>query len=120
MRKWIYILILALCSIVCGQGHLVASDSNDISREEVLANHYSEQLECAHKYNNFATRTHSISIPTTNSSTTAAREQVRTSANAVLPTISARAVYSIRHSVYHICSRRIIDYYLYTLCCLRL
>ena len=92
MRKWIYILILALCPVVCGQRHLVASDSNDISREEVLANHYSEQLECAHKYNNFATRTHSISIPTTNSSTTAAREQVRTSANAVLPTISARAV----------------------------
>lgn len=120
MRKWIYILILALCSVICEQGQAFASECSEISREEVLANHYSEQLECAHKYNNFATRSHSISIPTTNSSTSATREQVRLLADTALPSIAAGAIYAVNHSVYRICSRRVIDYYLYTLCCLRL
>lgn len=119
MRKWIYILLLGFC-LFFGQEQVAIDHSAEASSKQELQSLYREQLECAHRHNNFATRTESISVPTTTSTTSVAREQARASATDVAHTTAARAVLSVAYTLYRTSGRRIIDYYLYTLCCLRL
>ena len=122
MYRWIYILLLSFCSFIGWQGEAIASNSDSINKVELIADRYVEQLECAHRYNNFANRSHSITIPATSISTVGTRgQQMRLCADsATLTSIASGVIYSIEFSLYRICSGRAIDYYLYTLCCLRL
>ncbi|MBQ9138431.1 MAG: hypothetical protein IJX65_07350 [Alistipes sp.] len=125
MRHLIYIIMTLLCSFSFGQGIEAFSqraESVEKGEHNRLESRYAVQLECAHRCNNYAERSQSISVPTTNISSAGARANHHRvdSIIAPMPTVAAGAIFSIRFSLYRICSKRVIDYYLYTLCCLRL
>lgn len=98
-------------------------ENREHSSQEIVSNRYAVQLECAHRYNNTAERSHSIVIPATTSSTvgTRARLQHRVDVCAEpIITVGTRVNFSTHFSLYRICCKRVIDFYLYALCCLRL
>lgn len=119
MRKWIYILLLGFC-LYFGQEQVVVCHSTTEVCEQELSSRYQEQLENQQRHNNFATRTETISVSTSSSTSSASRAQVRAISVGVIHTAAARAVYLVQQTLNCKCSRRIVDYYLYTLCCLRL
>ena len=122
MFKMLYILFFATCSLLFGQQVEFASDNNISDSEQSLTSRYTTQLECAHRHNNYAEQCTSISVPAGSVSTLGARGQQQkvTSTTATLATATVSAIFSIRHTLYRIRCKRAIDYYLYTLCCLRL
>ena len=121
MLKLLIILLTALCSTIGLSGELHASERYTSSSEE-LVSRYVVQIECEHRYNNTPEHSTTITVPTSNISYSAARgQQSRVStATSTLHTISARCNYCIQFSLYRTTSRRVIDYYLYALCQLRL
>ncbi len=122
MLRLVYIVLLSLCSFIFGQGVVVATNNSEQhSVAEVVANRFTQQLECAHRCNNSAERTHSITVPATTTTVSGTRVQHRVDMCAVPQVaVGAKVNFSIRFSLYRICCKRVIDYYLYTLCCLRL
>lgn len=125
MLRLVYIVFISLCSYLFGQGAIVVADraeGSEYEQKQIVANRYTEQLVCAHRCNNTAQRSESISVPATSSILSLARTQHHRVDidSAPIPTIASKSNFSIRFSLYRICCSRVIDYYLYTLCCLRL
>ena len=121
MFKMLYILFFAICSLLFGQQVDFASEHTS-SSEQSLTSRYTTQLECAHRHNNYAEQCTSISVPAGSVSTlgTRGQQQKATNATAIVATATAGAIFSVQHTLYRIYGKRAIDYYLYTLCCLRL
>lgn len=125
MLRFVYIVLFSLCSFMFGQGAMVVENNGQPERKsvDIVNSQYAVQLECAHRYNNTAERSHSIVIPATTSSTvgTRARLQHRVDVCAEpIITVGTRVNFSTHFSLYRICCKRVIDFYLYALCCLRL
>ena len=121
MFKLMIILLTALCSTIGLSSGSYASESSSCGTEEFVSK-YTTQIECEHRYNNTLEHSSTITVPSTTISYSAARgQQSRVStATSALHTISARCNYCIQFSLYRTTSWRVIDYYLYTLCQLRL
>ena len=125
MLRFVYIVLFSLCSFMFGQGALVVQnrDANKHKSVEIINSQYAVQLECAHKCNNTAERSHSIVIPATSSSTVGTRTRIQHKVDLCaepVVTVGTKVNFSIQFSLYRICCKRAIDFYLYTLCCLRL
>lgn len=120
MRRVLSILLFALCLALFGQGSEGASVC--IKKEsESLKNRYTEQIDCQQRCNNFAHRTESISVPATSVTTFGVKSFHPRLASVATATISTGTNYlTTNFSYFIICGRRAIDYYLYTLCQLRL
>lgn len=121
MGKFLTILLFYLCSTFFVQGADSISVYTECDSVE-FASRYQVQIDCQRQCNNFAHRTESITVPTTSVTTLAAKgsqARVATLGSAVQKlTISSN--YNGQFSLYPLCGRRAIDYYLYTLCQLRL
>ena len=121
MFKIIVIVLSILCAATGLDGVGYSSLEVKPSKDEI-GSRYVEQIECEHRCNNFAERSLTISIPTTNITSSAVRSQYVRASEAVstLHSISTGCHYCIRFSLYRSAGKRVIDYYLDTLCHLRL
>ena len=108
MLRLVYIVLFSLCSFMFGQGAMVVENNGQPERKsvDIVNSQYAVQLECAHRYNTVGTR---------------ARLQHRVDVCAEpIITVGTRVNFSTHFSLYRICCKRVIDFYLYALCCLRL
>ena len=123
MSRFVAILAFLLCSALSGQGRGVTTptDRGEVSAE-LISSIYVEQIECEREGNNFAEQSVSISAPVSSVSLSLHRTpQPRVATTpSLLHSISSGCYYCIRFSLYLLTGRRSIDYYLYTLCQLRL
>lgn len=125
MLRLVHILFISLCTFIFGQGAFVITERTEYvehNEQQVVANRYTEQLECAHRCNNTAESSHSITVPASSSTTSCARAQHQRLevGNTPIASYASKPNFSVQSSLYRICCSRVIDYYLYTLCCLRL
>ena len=125
MFRLVYIALFWLCSFMFGQQCVAAPDSPQCEKRgaDIVASQYAVQLECAHRCNNTAQQTHSIVVPATTSTTLATRARLQHKAESCVTaplTAGAKVNFSILFSLYRVCCKRAIDFYLYALCCLRL
>ena len=125
MKKLAHILFISLCTFIFGQGAFVVSEQTERSEQnqkQIVTSRYTEQLECAHRCNNTAERSQSITVPASSSTTSCARAHHHRLdiGNTPIASYVSKPNFSIQSSLYRICCSRIIDYYLYALCCLRL
>ena len=121
MRRVLSILLFSLCLVLFGQGSEEFFPS--VKREsESLKNRYAEQIDCQQRCNNFAHRTESISIPATSVTTLAVKSFQPRLASVAAGAVATGANHYLTtsFSYFIICGRRVIDYYLYALCQLRL
>ncbi len=121
MGKVLTILLFYLCSTFFVQGADSISVYTECDSVE-FASRYQVQIDCQRQCNNFAHHTEQISIPST-SVTTVAVKSYQPRVTAIGDNLHSLCVvnyYCTRFSLYRLCGRRAIDYYLYTLCRLRL
>ena len=121
MGKFLTILLFYLCSASFMQSADLSSSAAKSGCEQI-ASRYVEQIDCQRQCNNFAHRSEQISIPST-SVTTAAEKSYQPRVAVIGDNLHSLCVvnyYCTRFSLYRLCGRRAIDYYLYTLCRLRL
>lgn len=121
MGKFLTILLFYLCSTFLVQGADSVSAYTECDSVE-FASRYKEQIDCQRQCNNYAHRAESITVPTTSVTTLAAKSsqaRVATLSSAVR-LLAVDNNYNGQFSLYPLCGRRAIDYYLYTLCQLRL
>ena len=122
MKKVLTIVLLYICSVSFIQGSNLSSQAAMVECEQ-LSSRYVEQLDCQHRCNNFAHRSESFSIPSTTVTSLGVKShqyRTLTGCATLFAHTSAANYYCTQFSLYTICGRRAIDYYLYTLCQLRL
>ena len=120
MRKMVVILLLALGALVFEQGDIAPAAT--ASECEVVDLHH-EQLVCNHRYNIDAERTSTVVVPSVRTSVTPSTryQQNRTLSYAVAGRSITTSNYLVTHFVHRLGScARAVDFYLYTLCRLRL
>ena len=112
-----YLLLSALinqggCGVVCNQQ----------SGQSSVSSLYVEQIAASHSYNNTIHLNTSISVPVTGAVQTAVRGQWSRdiSSSSMLHSVAANNSYCIRFAAYLLSGRRVLEYYLYSLCQLRL
>lgn len=122
MHRILVILVTLLYSFAFGYGSQLQAYSADIQIVDELSNRYLQQLECSHRSNDSAERTHSISIPAYQSIVSAAKGNTLRGHSTVLCHISTQSnsLYCVNYNnLYHLFGSRAVDYYLYALCCMR-
>ncbi len=123
MRRYIAILILLLgCFAAEWLGCVPSAEVQGAERRcEVLASEYACQVECAHRDNSSAERVVRVQVPAVNVSGVNFRQ---TASRSVCGAEPMRGVTIGAGSVFGSClcrlSVRAADYYIYTLCVLRL
>ena len=120
MRKMVVILLLALGALVFEQGDIIPITTT--SECEVVDLHH-EQIVCNHRYNIDAERTSTIVVPSVRTSVMPSTryQQNRTQHFAVVGRSIATSNYLVTRFIHRLgtCARA-VDFYLYTLCRLRL
>ncbi|MBQ5753290.1 MAG: hypothetical protein IIV91_03685 [Alistipes sp.] len=125
MRRYIYILFGLLCCFAV-EGFCFAScqerDGERVEREcGVLASEFACQIACAHRDNSSAERVVQVRVPVLNVSGVSVRQPLPRNVCGVESVRGAAAGvgYTLRAHLYRL-SARAVDYYIYTLCVLRL
>lgn len=122
MRRYVAILLVLVgCFTADWISRVAAEEQSAEHRCEVLASEYACQLECAHRENSSAERVVRVQVPAVNVSGVSVRHSASRSVCGVEP---MRGIAAVASSVgvgrlYRL-SVRAIDYYIYTLCVLRL
>lgn len=122
MHKILTIIIAICCSFIIGYEDRVSITKGATTSTEELSNRFLQQLECSHRSNDSAERTHSITVPASQSSASVVKQNIQRShiLAGSCASVNSHSLYCVDYNnLYRLSGSRAVDYYLYALCCLR-